>query len=166
MISVFDAETHQLATTVESIWAEIRVRKDGWIQRRDGFDTFSIILDGHDPLLICAGVEELQSLRNDYCPIFLKRVNRADFETDDWFTLASKGGTSEFEQSIQWLFEPLSLRLLAKQEWVEKTEEGVTRRFDYEFYGGVELSNPLAGKSLRIEADDLGVYVVHATFVG
>lgn len=166
MISVFDEESHHLAVTIKPIWRAMRVRKDGWTQRSDGFDTFSIILDGEEPLLICAGAEELKFLGNDYCPIFLKRVNPADFETDGWFTLARKGGTSEFERTIQWLFQPLSLRLLVKQEWVEDSLEPNARRFDYEFYGGLELSNLSAGKSLRIEVDELDTFVVRTTFVG
>jgi hypothetical protein len=47
----------------------------------------------------------------EYFPIYLKEVDESKFAPDEWITLARKGGTSDLDRKLQWLFDTPSLSL-------------------------------------------------------
>ncbi|HWX13535.1 MAG TPA: hypothetical protein VNY06_01430, partial [Methylocella sp.] len=96
---------------------EVRVRKARF-SKPDAktIKSLQVMLAGEPSLECWANSKDLVKPRIDYFPIGLEC--RAPMATDkfEWVTIARKGGTSELERKVQWLFENPSMRLLVSEE--------------------------------------------------
>src|SRR5271157_2468273 len=110
MILEFDENLEKLVKDLTPRWTEIRLRKRDFTRADEhSFVTGAILLVGECSLLCSMTAKELTLLRIDYYPIYLKEVDQDTYASNEWLTIARKGGTSEFERKIQWLFEKPSL---------------------------------------------------------
>jgi hypothetical protein len=166
MIAVFDEGLQRIVTSLNQSWTEIRARKRGFDRRDEmSFVTDAIMLAGVKSLLCCVDVKDLPDPEVEYYPIYLKLVDPLGYAPEEWLTLARKGGQSNFERQVQWLFNKPSLRLLKRDEDIADSIRPDARKDVLQFYGGLELMDPFSRKTLKIEADDLGDFVVHVKFV-
>lgn len=101
----------------------------------------------------------------EYYPIYLKQVDPLSYSPEEWITIARKEGQSNFERQVQWLFNKPLLRLLTREEDIADSIGPDAQKDVLQFYGGLELMDPFSRKTLKIEADDLGDFVVHVKFM-
>jgi hypothetical protein len=83
----------------------------------------------------------------------------------EWITIVRKGGTSELEQRVQWLFEKPSMRLLVSEEECADGVGPEAQQYLLKFYGGLEISDPQGRGRLRITASDMPHFVVTLNFL-
>jgi hypothetical protein len=165
MIAVFDEGLQRIVTSLNPRWTEFRARKLGFEQRDEkSLVTDAIMLVGETSLLCCVDVKDLPNPRVEYYPIYLKQVDPTSYLPEEWIALARKGGQSNFERQVQWLFNKPLLRLLSREEDIADSIGPNARKDVLKFFGGLELADPFSSKTLKIEADDLGDFVVHVKF--
>lgn len=165
MIADFDEGLQRLVTSLNPRWIEIRAAKLGYEQHDEAtFATDAILLVGDVSLLCGVDVKDLPDPEVEYYPIYLKQVDLPDFAASEWVTLARKGGPSALERRVQWIFNKPSPRLLKHKEDIADAIGEHARKDMLEYFGGLELSDPSSTKTLTIEADDLGDFVVHVKF--
>ena len=97
----------------------------------------------------------------EYYPIFLKIAEEKKYAPAEWITLTRKGGTSDLDRKLQWLFENPSISLTEGVEsftdWPPKPDSKET---SFRFYNGLEVRDPQGRGSLRIAASDRSDFTV------
>lgn len=165
MIVQMDEATKSLVESFVPRLTEVRARKSRFSKPdASTIKSLTITLVGEPSLVCWVKSRDLIKPRIEYFPIGLESVDPMAADAFEWISVARKGGTSEFEQKIQWIFENPSLRLLTTEE---KCADGIgpeAKQYLLRFYGGLELSDPKGRGSLRMTASNMPDFVVTMTF--
>jgi len=161
IINQLDEATKSLVENFVPRWTEVRARKSRFSKPdASTIKSLAIMLVGEPSLECWVRSRDLGKPRIEYFPIGLECRDPMDPDTFEWITIARKGGTSEFERKIQWLFERPSLHLLKSEEKCADGMEPEAQQYLLRFYGGLEISDPKGRGSLPITASDMTDFIV------
>jgi hypothetical protein len=161
IIHQLDEATKSLVENVIPRWTEVRARKSRFSKPdASTIKSLAIMLAGEPSLECWVKSRDLIKPRIEYFPIGLECRDPMASDTFEWITIARKGGTSEFERKIQWLFEKPSLRLLISEEECADGMEPEARQYLLRFYGSLEISDPKGRGKLHITASEMPDFIV------
>lgn len=166
MINECDLETKRLIDGLTPKWRELRVERQGYAMAGETrFQTQTALFVGDGASLLCAMTAwDFRDLRWEYFPIVFRIVDADQYDPQEWITLASKGGASELDRRLQWLFETPALALT---EGVEESWDSIkpdARHYVFSFYNGLLVSDPKGRGSLRLTAPDMPDFIVTGEF--
>lgn len=166
MVPEYDRTTKDLVDQLKPRWSEIRAAARRFSKNEvTHFVTEAVLLVGHPTLLCCMTTKEFRSGLWEYYPIYLKEVDENKYAPEEWMTLARKGGTTDLDRKLQWLFEMPSLSLTEGVEsftdWPPKPDSKET---SFCFYNGLEVKDPQGRGGVRITASDQPDFIVTLRF--
>jgi hypothetical protein len=166
MVLEYDENLESLVESAVPRLTEVRVRKARFSKPdASTIKSLQVMLAGEPSLECWVNSKDLVKPRIEYFPIGLEC--RAPMATDEfeWITIVRKGGTSELEQKVQWLFGKPSMRLLVSEEECADGVGPEAQQYLLKFYGGLEISDPQGRGRLRITASDMPDFVVTLNFL-
>ena len=165
LILEYDEKLQTLVKNYLPKWTELRARTLQFSKRDENtYLSDSVMLVGNPSLECFVGSEVPAKLRVEYFPLCLEVSDTAMHHPSDWMVIAQKGGTSELERKVRWLFERPEMRLLASEE---ECADGIgpdAQQYLLKFYGGLEITDPQGRGSLRITASDQPDFIVTLRF--
>ena len=106
MIDDRDPETRNLIAVLQPGWTRVRLRRSHGLSIKERvFSCSSIVFDDGRSLLCSVGSHDFRDLGWDYFPFRCDLVSDSTLHKFEYVTLASKGGSSELDRKLQWLFE-------------------------------------------------------------
>ncbi|HMF06902.1 MAG TPA: hypothetical protein VKE72_07810 [Methylocella sp.] len=166
MILEHDLVTKKLLDHLVPRWTELRVRKRHFSRVAiDLLKVSSILFVGKPSLLCCTDSKDFRGNLWEYFPISLEEVDEKKYAPEEWLTIARKGGTTDLDRKLQWLFEMPSLSLTEGVEsftdWPPKPDSKET---SFCFYNGLEVKDPQGRGGVRITASDQPDFIVTLRF--
>ncbi len=166
MIDDRDPETRNLIAVLQPGWTRVRLRRSHGLSIKERvFSCSSIVFDDGRSLLCSVGSHDFRDLGWDYFPFRCDLVSDSTLHKFEYVTLASKGGSSELDRKLQWLFETPTLALT---EGVEKFRDSVkpdAKHYEFSFYNGLLISDPKGRGSLRLTAGDMPDFILTGEFI-
>lgn len=155
MIDERNPETRKLLDSFIPKWKSVRIEKSYALKICEGsFSCSSIVFDNEHSFLCAVDSKDIQNTHCEYFPLRCRFAPQEVLSRFEFVTLARKGGASEFDRKLQWLFETPTLKLT---EMVEEFRDGMApdaMRHQYKFYNGLVISDPHGRGSLRLTASD------------
>ncbi|WP_374308909.1 hypothetical protein [Methylocella sp.] len=155
MIDERDADTRSFIASIRPNWTKVRLRKTFSLEiKESSFSCSSIVFDDDHSFLCAVGSKDVQETHVEYFPLRCRFAPQEVLSKFEFVTLASKGGASELDRKLRWLFETPTLTLT---EMVEEFRDGMApdaKRYQFRFYNGLVISDPYGRGSLRLTAMD------------
>lgn len=150
MLPQFDEKTKNLIGGLRPLWTALRMEKRRFSGLTgDSFTCASALFVGRPSLLCGIDSTDFPGISWEYFHIRCDIVDESIYDADD-ITLASKGGASDLDHKLQWLFEAPTLTLTEGTDEFWDSDRPDAKHYEFAYYNGLLISDPKGRGALRL----------------
>ncbi|WP_395698446.1 hypothetical protein [Methylocella sp.] len=165
MIPQFDEKTKSLIGALQPRWTALRMENRRFSGLTgDSFTCASVLFVGQPSLLCGIDSSDFQGISWEYFRIRCDIVDESIYHAGD-ITLARKGGASELDHKLQWLFERPTLTLTEGTDEFWDSDRPDAKHYEFAYYNGLLISDPKGRGALRLTVINEPYFTMTGDFV-